>query len=94
MLRTGWAAYRTCFHQLAVQRRGISQEDPTFHHIAASHLRLAILMYVALNLALTCDARTVGYTGGRNAKPSYESVCGGDGHTEDLELSCVNMVSV
>ncbi len=26
--------------------------------------------------------RTVGYTGGRNPKPSYETVCGGDGHTE------------
>lgn len=26
--------------------------------------------------------RTVGYTGGRNPRPSYESVCGGDGHTE------------
>lgn len=26
--------------------------------------------------------RTVGYTGGVNPKPSYESVCSGDGHTE------------
>eukprot|EP00439_Symbiodinium_sp_Y106_P026927 s3528_g3.t1 len=29
---------------------------------------------------------TVGYTGGRNAKPSYESVCGGDGHTEAIQI--------
>ena len=28
------------------------------------------------------SSRTVGYTGGGNPKPSYETVCGGDGHTE------------
>lgn len=29
---------------------------------------------------------TVGYTGGRNPRPSYESVCGGDGHTEAIQI--------
>ncbi|CAE7312599.1 msrA [Symbiodinium natans] len=29
---------------------------------------------------------TVGYTGGRNANPSYESVCAGDGHTEAIQI--------
>ena len=29
---------------------------------------------------------TVGYTGGRNPKPSYETVCGGDGHTEAIQI--------
>lgn len=28
----------------------------------------------------------VGYTGGNNAQPSYESVCSGDGHSEALQL--------
>jgi len=31
-------------------------------------------------------ATSVGYTGGENAKPSYESVCGGDGHTEAIRI--------
>lgn len=29
---------------------------------------------------------TVGYTGGRNDRPTYESVCGGDGHTEAIQI--------
>eukprot|EP00411_Alexandrium_monilatum_P107305 CAMPEP_0175768778 /NCGR_PEP_ID=MMETSP0097-20121207/70609_1 /TAXON_ID=311494 /ORGANISM="Alexandrium monilatum, Strain CCMP3105" /LENGTH=207 /DNA_ID=CAMNT_0017078911 /DNA_START=20 /DNA_END=641 /DNA_ORIENTATION=- len=29
---------------------------------------------------------TVGYTGGRNPSPTYESVCGGDGHTEAIQI--------
>jgi len=29
----------------------------------------------------------VGYTGGTNAKPTYGSVCGGDGHTEALKVT-------
>ena len=29
---------------------------------------------------------SVGYTGGRTANPTYESVCAGDGHTEALRL--------
>lgn len=28
----------------------------------------------------------MGYTGGDNAKPTYGSVCGGDGHTEALKV--------
>lgn len=28
----------------------------------------------------------VGYTGGKNAQPTYESVCGGDGHSEAIQL--------
>lgn len=28
----------------------------------------------------------VGYTGGTNPKPTYESVCGGDGHTEAIQV--------
>mmetsp|Transcript_13525 Transcript_13525/g.23840 ORF Transcript_13525/g.23840 Transcript_13525/m.23840 type:complete len:121 (+) Transcript_13525:316-678(+) len=28
----------------------------------------------------------VGYTGGKNPQPSYESVCGGDGHTEAIQI--------
>jgi len=28
----------------------------------------------------------VGYTGGRNPSPTYESVCAGDGHTEALKV--------
>ena len=37
---------------------------------------------------LSSQPRTVGYTGGRNPKPSYETVCGGDGHTEASWLNC------
>lgn len=29
----------------------------------------------------------MGYTGGTNAKPTYGSVCGGDGHTEALKVT-------
>lgn len=29
---------------------------------------------------------TVGYTGGTNPAPTYESVCDGDGHTEALQI--------
>lgn len=29
---------------------------------------------------------TVGYTGGDNPSPSYESVCAGDGHTEAIQI--------
>lgn len=29
---------------------------------------------------------TVGYTGGRNTHPTYESVCAGDGHTEAVRV--------
>lgn len=29
---------------------------------------------------------TVGYTGGRNQLPNYDSVCFGDGHTESLRV--------
>mmetsp|Transcript_4076 Transcript_4076/g.6436 ORF Transcript_4076/g.6436 Transcript_4076/m.6436 type:complete len:111 (-) Transcript_4076:153-485(-) len=28
----------------------------------------------------------VGYTGGANQRPTYESVCGGDGHTEAIRI--------
>lgn len=28
----------------------------------------------------------MGYTGGSNPDPSYESVCGGDGHTEAVKI--------
>jgi len=28
----------------------------------------------------------VGYTGGKNPAPSYESVCAGDGHTEAIRV--------
>jgi len=28
----------------------------------------------------------VGYTGGSNPRPSYESVCAGDGHTEAIKV--------
>lgn len=28
----------------------------------------------------------VGYTGGENPNPSYQSVCNGDGHTEALQI--------
>lgn len=31
-------------------------------------------------------ATTVGYTGGTRPKPTYESVCAGDGHTEALQI--------
>lgn len=31
-------------------------------------------------------ASSVGYTGGINPRPTYESVCAGDGHTEALKL--------
>jgi len=30
---------------------------------------------------------TVGYTGGQNEDPTYESVCSGDGHTEALKIT-------
>merc|ERR1712086_572015 len=29
----------------------------------------------------------VGYTGGSNPKPTYESVCAGDGHTEAIQIT-------
>jgi len=29
---------------------------------------------------------TVGYTGGKYKKPTYETVCGGDGHTEAIRV--------
>jgi len=29
---------------------------------------------------------TVGYTGGENPSPTYESVCAGDGHTEAIQV--------
>jgi len=29
---------------------------------------------------------TVGYTGGSTANPTYETVCGGDGHTEAIRV--------
>lgn len=28
----------------------------------------------------------MGYTGGLNPRPTYESVCGGDGHTEAIRI--------
>lgn len=28
----------------------------------------------------------VGYTGGENKRPTYESVCAGDGHTEAIQI--------
>merc|ERR1712216_487045 len=28
----------------------------------------------------------MGYTGGTNSRPSYQSVCAGDGHTEAIEV--------
>ena len=28
----------------------------------------------------------VGYTGGKSDTPTYESVCGGDGHTEAIQV--------
>ena len=28
----------------------------------------------------------MGYTGGKTANPTYDSVCGGDGHTEALKI--------
>lgn len=28
----------------------------------------------------------MGYTGGKNSAPSYESVCAGDGHTEAIRI--------
>lgn len=28
----------------------------------------------------------MGYTGGRSSNPTYESVCGGDGHTEAMRV--------
>lgn len=31
-------------------------------------------------------ASKVGYTGGSNSHPTYESVCNGDGHTEAVKL--------
>jgi len=29
---------------------------------------------------------TVGYTGGKSARPTYETVCAGDGHTEAIRI--------
>mmetsp|Transcript_72227 Transcript_72227/g.163961 ORF Transcript_72227/g.163961 Transcript_72227/m.163961 type:complete len:130 (-) Transcript_72227:254-643(-) len=29
---------------------------------------------------------TVGYTGGRSSRPTYRSVCGGDGHAEAIKV--------
>ena len=29
----------------------------------------------------------VGYTGGKSSNPTYESVCGGDGHTEAVRVT-------
>ncbi|CAE7209672.1 Peptide methionine sulfoxide reductase MsrA [Symbiodinium microadriaticum] len=44
-------------------------------------------LYSVQNISLSPRSLlTVGYTGGRNAKPSYESVCGGDGHTEAIQI--------
>jgi len=31
-------------------------------------------------------ATTVGYTGGSSKKPTYETVCAGDGHTEAIRI--------